>query len=89
MVIFGLVIPIIISLIFGSLRPLVAIYDWPAMSYRVPPESAIFTGCIVGGFLGFKAGGIWHNDNDRSCLQCLLVPISLLTLGSLAVLFFL
>jgi len=89
LVIFSIVIPLILSIIFSFFLPLVTLFDWPAMAIPLPPQSAIFLGCIVGGLLGMKAGSVWYEENDRSCLQCLLVPISLLTLGSLVVLFFL
>lgn len=89
LIIFGIAIPLILSIFFGFLIPFVSLDDWPMLSYPMPPQSAIFIGCWVGGFLGMKAGRIWNVDNDRSCFQCLLVPISLITIGSLLVLFFL
>ncbi len=85
LVVFGLVIPIIISVLYGYLNPLIIIFDWP--THIVVPQMAVFAGCITGGFLGLKAGRIWQEDNDRSCLQCQLIPITLLLLISMFVLF--
>ena len=86
--IFGAIIPIILALAYGEFSPLITVMDWPATNHYVPwPPTVGFVASWAGGVLGLKAGGIWHRDDDRSCFQCLLVPISLLILGSFIVLF--
>jgi hypothetical protein len=86
---FLVVVPIIFGIIFWVASAPYAVvgifYDWIS-SYPISPISAIFVGSTTGGFLGIKAGTIWLEDNDRSCMQCMLVPISLLVLASLVVL---
>ena len=82
--IFGVVVPLIFSFLYGLWSPFIIIFDWPTV--LLVPQMTIFAGTIVGGFLGLKAGMIWYDDNDRSCLQCQLVPITLLVLASLIIL---
>jgi hypothetical protein len=84
-VVFGVIVPIVLSFLYGFLIIDVTIYDWPHGFYDFPPQMAVLTGCWVGGCLGIKAGNIWQSDSDRSCLQCLLVPISLLVIGAIIV----
>ncbi len=84
-----IVIPLSLSFLFYNLGDLIVLYDWPEGSLSFGPETAIFAGSIVGGLLGIKAGTIWSEDRDRSCLQCTLLPIVLLLVVSLIVLFFL
>jgi hypothetical protein len=86
--IFGAVIPIILALAYNEFSPLITLMDWPATNHYVPwPPTVGFVTSWVGGLLGLKAGGYWRRDDDRSCFQCLLVPITLLILGSFIVLF--
>ena len=86
--IFGAIIPIILALAYNEFSPLITLLDFPRSSvYITWPPTVGFVASWAGGLLGLKAGGIWHRDDDRSCFQCLLVPISLLILGSFIVLF--
>jgi hypothetical protein len=88
--IFGAVIPIILALAYIEFSPLITLLDWPNIAFYDPGPLAVgFVTSWVGGLLGIKAGGYWNRDDDRSCFQCLLVPVSLLLIGSLAVLFLL
>ncbi|MFW9920767.1 MAG: hypothetical protein ACFFED_14275 [Candidatus Thorarchaeota archaeon] len=88
LLLFVLIIPIVFSFVYGFLTPIITLFDWPS-SWFATPQMAIFAGSFIGGFLGLKAGMIWTDDNDRSCIQCLLVPISLVLVASLVILFFL
>lgn len=85
--IFGAVIPICLALVYTGLSPFIIIMDWAGRPIVPWPPITGFVSSWAGGFFGLKAGGIWERDEDKSCFQCLLLPISLLVVGSVLVLF--
>ncbi len=91
-VVFGVLLPIMFSFLFLQLMQYVTILDWPRGGGRfvaISPLTAIFVAAWFGGFLGLYAGKIWGEENDKSCLQCVLLPISLVLVGILIVALFL
>ncbi len=87
LVIFGAVIPIILTIVYGYLSPFITLMDWPSSHYTFIPPIVGFIASWAGGYFGLKAGYYWERDADRSCFQCLLIPISLLLIGFVIVLF--
>jgi len=85
-VLFGVLLPIVFSLLFLQLMQYVTILDWPYGAGRfvvISPYTPIIVAAWIGGFLGLYAGKIWDEANDKSCLQCILVPISVVFAGIL------
>lgn len=85
LVVCWIIAPIALSVVLLSMTPFITVDDFP-YGFYLGWEGVILAGCVIGSLFGLKAGQIWADDNDLSCLKCLLVPISLLTLASLAVL---
>ncbi|MFW9906993.1 MAG: hypothetical protein ACFFEF_00335 [Candidatus Thorarchaeota archaeon] len=83
---FGIGIPLLMFSTYLSFSSHVVAIDWPRSAFWSEPYLASAIGCWAGGFLGIKAGSIWSRDDDRSCLQCSLVPVFLLLLGSIILL---
>jgi len=88
---FGVVLPVVLSFLFIQLMQYVTVLDWPTGGGRyiaISPPIAIFMASWLGGFLGLYAGKLWGEGNDKSCLQCILMPLSLVLLGILIVALF-
>lgn len=85
---FGIFLPLVLSFLFMQFIQYVTILDWPYGGGRfavISPPIAIFVASWVGGFLGLYAGKIWGEGDDKSCLQCILMPLSLILLGILVI----
>lgn len=85
-ILFGVVLPVVLSIIHIQLMTHVEIMNWPRAGGRytaITPLTAILVSSWFGGILGLYAGKIWGEENDKSCLQCLLQLFLLILLGSL------
>ena len=86
-ILFFVVLPLILTFLSLFLYPLTTVNDWPNFGWNINPQTVFFVGCIGSGFLGMKAGSILRAHNDKSLIQCTLMPISLLTIVSILLLF--
>jgi hypothetical protein len=84
------IVPIAFTLLYNMLLVYVDIWDWMSVGgrylYLVTPEVLVFSVCLLGAFLGLRAGQVWEEQNTLSCLGCMLVPILILTTLSLVLL---
>lgn len=88
-IVFLVIIPIATYLIYLNLEIYAIILDWPVDAGSFlglwSPPNVIMIASWLGGFLGMFSGKYWAED-DRSCLQCLLVPFILLIAASIVIL---
>jgi hypothetical protein len=88
--VFCVLLPLITHSCYLGLETYVTVLDWPleASSFLGlwNPLTAILIASWIGGFLGIVSGKYWE-QNDRSCLQCLLGPFIILFLVSIVILF--
>ena len=84
------IVPIVYSLLYNMLLVHVVIMDWMSgagrYAYMVTPTVLVFSGCLLGAFLGLRAGHIWDEQRTKSCLNCLLMPMLIITALSLLLL---
>jgi predicted MFS family arabinose efflux permease len=89
-IVFCIAVPLTMFFVYTYLEPYVTIHDWPLESGSFlslwNPATAIFLVSGISGFLGMFAGKYWGEDEDRSCLQCLLGPIIVLFVLSIGIL---
>ena len=83
------VVPIAVVGLYLALLPYVTMMDWWHIgTFRgllFDPIIVMVVATWLGWFLGRFAGKYWAEDNDSSCLQCILVPFVLLLVGSIIV----
>ena len=88
LVVFGLVIPFCFSFVYIALSSFITTTHWLVSIFDFWPETVVFAGSWVGGYLGLRAGDTWHRDNDQSSFQCLLLYICVVAVGTLIALIF-
>ena len=70
-------IPLATYMIYLNLEIYATVLDWPVESGTFlglwSPPNVILLASMLSGILGMFSGKYWAED-DRSCLQCLLVP---------------
>ena len=82
-------VPLATYMLYLNLEIYATVLDWPVelgtfLGLWSPPN-AILLASMLSGFLGMIAGKYWAED-DRSCLQCLLVPFILVMILSIVIL---
>ncbi|TFF95674.1 hypothetical protein EU546_02835 [Candidatus Thorarchaeota archaeon] len=83
-----ILVPASMLLLYSLILPHVTAMDWwwvgTFRGWVVNPFIVIVVITWPGWLMGHFAGKYWVEDNDRSCLQCMLGPIFLLLLASVA-----